>query len=238
MKRVALLAVVASTSGLFASAATGDHGGHPALAPAVTQAHVTSDVAAPPFDIRKIGAPIVKRVGPAWNVTLRFAGTAPGSASLAVTRGSERVQTFRFDAGTGVVTVGPFVLAQSGQYRFTLSVTSLQHVTRVLAWEVCLDCKAPQQTEMPLKKLGEAHVVKRADGWAITVSFETLTDGNATIRLVQSGETLTTFRFEPKRGRIDVGPFVVPNPGRYELILQLTDSTGSTRGLTWSIVAK
>src|SRR5439155_24600392 len=124
MKRVVLLAAVAATSGLFASAATGDHGGQPTLAPAVTQAQFTSGVTAPPFDIRKIGAPIVKRVGTAWNVTLRFAGTAPGSASLAVTRGSERVQTFKFDAGTGVVTVGPFVLAQSGQYRFTLSVTS------------------------------------------------------------------------------------------------------------------
>src|SRR5207247_541337 len=73
------------------------------------RAAVVSARTRPPFSVHKIGQPVVKRTGTAWKVSLRFTASAPASAFLVVKRGDERVQTFRFASGTGIITVGPFV---------------------------------------------------------------------------------------------------------------------------------
>jgi hypothetical protein len=221
MRRLLLLVSVAATVALSATSAT-----------------LAARTAAPPFTVQKVGAPTVARAGGAWNVSVRFSASAPGSATIVVTRGADHVQTFAFAAGTGIVTVGPFVITNPGQYRFALRVTNGQHETRALTWDICLDCGTFRPPDTDLKKIGAARVVKQANGWSVTVDFETLHGGKATIRVVQDGKTLTTFNFRPRAGRIEVGPFVVPAPGRYELILQLTDASGRTRSLTWAIVAK
>jgi hypothetical protein len=116
-------------------------------------------------------------------------------------------------------------------------LTSPEHVIRVLEWSACVDCASARAPEAPLRKLGEPRVVRGPAGWNVTVRFGTRRAGTATIRLLQNEETLTTYTFRPRAGLIDVGPFVISAPGRYELTLRLTDKSGRTRRLSWEIVA-
>jgi len=238
MRRLFLLALIAAVVGVFASSAAVRRAAAPTFAQAAEPAPLTSTVTAPPFQVEKVGEALVRHVGSTWRVSLRFSATAPGHASMALTRGPNPVQTVRFESGTGIVTVGPFVLTEPGQYLFSLRVTSLSHATGTLLWSLCLSCGALKPPAAPLRKLGEPSVTKGTSGWTVRVRFETLRAGTATIRLVKDGETLTTFTFKPKAGVVIVGPFVIPTAGTYQLVLRLTDSTGKTRGLTWPIVAK
>jgi hypothetical protein len=238
MRRLSLLAVIAAVIGLFVSSTAVRKAASPTLARAAARVQLASALTTPTFRIEKVGDPLVGRVGSAWRVSLRFSATAPGHASIALTRSRNPVQAFRFESGTGIVTVGPFVLTEPGQYVFTLRVTSLEGVARTLGWSLCLACGQLRPPEPPLKKLGEPSVTKVASGWAVRVRFQTLRAGTATIRLLQHGATLTTYSFKPKAGVVIVGPFVLPTPGTYLLVLKLTDAAGQTRGLSWAIVAK
>jgi hypothetical protein len=238
MRRLPLLAAIAAIVGLFASSAVARKAASPAFAPASVRVHLASALAAPPFQVEKVGEPIVRRVGPAWKVSLRFSATAPAHASVVVVRDASRVQSFAFESGTGIVTIGPFTLTEPGQYAFTLRVTSLEGVARTLRWVVCVACGELRPPDPPLKKLGAPTVTKGANGWTVRVRFETLHSGTATIRLLQHGKTLTTFAFKPRAGVVIVGPFVIPTAGTYLLTLRLTDTSGQTRSLAWTIVAK
>jgi hypothetical protein len=238
MRRLSLIAVVAAVAGLFASSAAVRKAASPTLAQAASRVQLTTTVSAPPFAVEKVGAAIVRRVGSAWRVSLRYSATAPAHASIVVTRDSSQVQSLKFESGPGIVTIGPFVLTEPGQYLFALRATSLEHVARTLRWSLCLQCGELRPPEPPLKKLGAPSVTKGANGWTVRVRFETLHAGAATIRLLQHGTTLTTFSFRPKAGIVIVGPFVIPTAGEYLLVLRLTDSTGQTRTLSWPIVAK
>jgi len=215
VSRLALLAFVAICVGVPSTAAS---------------------AARPPFSVRKIGRPVVKHVGTTWKVSLRFTATTPAAAFLVVKRDDERVQTFRFASGTGIVTVGPFVFGAAGEYHFKLTLTNDSKAERTLTWSACLDCGALRPPDAPLRRLGPPMVVKTASGWKVTVSFETRVAGAAEIRLVQKGKTLTRYTFHPKAGRVDVGPFVIP-AGHYELILELSYAGNRTRTLSWDIAA-
>jgi hypothetical protein len=237
MRRLPLLAAVAVVLGVFASSAAVRTAAKPQLASAATPEHLSVKLPATEFSVRKVGDPIVKKVSGGWKVVLRFTATSPADAVVHVARDGRQVQTFKFTSGTGVVTIGPFLFATAGKYRFVLHATNADGLTRALTWNACIACGQLRPPADPLRSLGPAHVVRTDAGWKAMVSFETASPGTATIRLLGKGRTLTTYTFRPKAGRVDVGPFVIPEAGRYKLVLRLTDPGGKTRGLTWPIVA-
>src|SRR5207249_8593928 len=110
MRRLSLLAAIAAIVGLFASTAVAHKAASPAFAPVAAHVQLASALAAPPFRVEKVGAPIVRHVGLTWKVSLRFSATAPAHASVVVARDASRVQSFAFESGTGIVTIGPFTL--------------------------------------------------------------------------------------------------------------------------------
>src|SRR5262249_13191226 len=140
MRRLPLLAAIAVVVGLLASFAAVRKEASPVLARAAAPVQLASTVTPPPFRAQKVGEPLVRRVGSSWRGSVRFTATAPGHASIALTRGTTSVQTLSFESGTGIVTVGPFVLTEPGEYVFTLRVTSLEHLVRTLKWSLCLSC--------------------------------------------------------------------------------------------------
>ena len=82
------------------------------------------------------------------------------------------------------------------------------------------------------------HRQAKATGYGSAVSFLYGNLARRDSEVLAKGKALTTYMFTPKAGRVDVGPFVIPQAGHYQLTLRLTDAAGKTRGLSWPIVAE
>jgi hypothetical protein len=219
MRRVFLLAVIAIAAGTLASSAT------------------TKSSQPPELIVQKLGGAVVKQVGASWTVTLRYSATVAASATLRLVRDGKFVQSFQFHSGSGTVTVGPVVLTTVGQYRLTVTLRDGAGQTRTLQWTACAGCGERQPPPPPLvRDLGPPRVIKRSDGWRVSVRFQTSRAGQAVMRLVGGGRMMNSLSFRAIAGRVDVGPFVIREPGRYTLSLRLTDAAGRSAGLSWKFL--
>ncbi len=180
--------------------------------------------------LTSLGAPVVRRSGGGFRVTLRFRTTAGGLAHVRGLRAGRLGASVSLRVAAGRATVGPFPVAKPGLYTFEVRLAG-----RVLRWKACLGRCGAAATAGPFLLVREAPTVSRSgDVWSVMLHARANMISDARIRVVRGSRVLVNQHFLGRATRLILGPFLL-GPGSYTLRLTATDPYGRTRTLTWIV---
>jgi Divergent InlB B-repeat domain len=180
--------------------------------------------------LSSLGAPVVKRTGTGFRVTLRFNTTVAGVAHVRGLRAGRVATSLSFRVAAGRAVVGPFPVAKGGLYSFELTLSG-----RSLRWATCLGRCGAAAPGPPFLLTREPPVVTRSgDVWSVTLHLRANQIADDRVRAYRGTRLLVNQHFLGHAGRIVVGPFLL-GPGSYTLRVTATDAYGRTRTLTWIV---
>jgi uncharacterized repeat protein (TIGR02543 family) len=176
------------------------------------------------------GAPIVRRAGAAFRVTLRFTTTAGGLARVRGLRAGRAVASLSLRVAAGRATIGPFPVTRPGLYTFEVRL-----VDRAIRWRACLGLCGSAATVPPFVLTRRAPTVTRTgDVWSVTLHYRANQISEARIRVFRGSRLLVNRPFLGRAATISLGPFLL-GPGSYTLRLTASDPFGRARTLTWIV---
>ena len=177
-----------------------------------------------------LGAPVVKRSGKAFQVSLRFRTTAAGTARVRGLRAGRTATSLSLRVGAGLATIGPFPVAKPGLYTFEIRLAG-----RVLRLKACLGLCGSAMKAQPFVLEREPPSVSRSgDVWSVSLHVRSNQAADARIRAYRGGKLLLNRHFLSKAAKITLGPFLL-GPGNYTLRLTAADAFGRARTLTWIV---
>ena len=177
-----------------------------------------------------LGAPVVKRSGAGFKVTLRINTTTGGIASVHGLRAGRTAASVSLRIGAGNATIGPFPVAKPGLYTFEIRLAG-----RVLRLRACLGlCGSAARAEAFVLTREAPSVTRTGDVWSVSLHVRSNQASDARIRAYRSGKLLLNRHFLGKAARITLGPFLL-GPGNYTLRLNAIDAFGRVRTLTWIV---
>jgi hypothetical protein len=188
--------------------------------------------------LQAVGAPVVKRVGSHFLVTLRFATTRGGSARVEGIRAGRVVTAFRFRVRAGAGTVGPFPVSLPGFFTFQLSLVDSAGRTHVIKWQACLGLcggRAPASAGRFVVTREQPTIKRAGAAWLVTLHFRATQPSGAEVRVFRQGTLVADLNFAPGKGKASLGPFVLA-PGSYSITVTATDAYGRVRHLSFSAV--
>ncbi len=177
-----------------------------------------------------LGAPVVKRSGAGFKVTLRINTTHGGIASVRGLRAGRTAASVSLRVAAGNATIGPFPVAKPGLYTFEIRLAG-----KVLRLRACLGLCGSAARAGPFVLTREAPTVTRTgDVWSVTLHVRSNQASDARIRAYRGGKVLINRHFLGAAARITLGPFLL-GPGNYTLRLNAVDAFGRVRTLTWIV---
>jgi uncharacterized repeat protein (TIGR02543 family) len=180
--------------------------------------------------LASLGAPIVRRSGQGFAVTLRFRTTQGGLARVRGLRAGRVGASVSLRVAAGRATIGPFPVKNAGLYIFELRLGG-----RTLRWRVCLGrCGAAATAGAFVVTREPPRVTRSGDAWSVTLHFRENMISDGRVRALRGTRVLVNQHFLGRAGRIAVGPFLL-GPGSYTLRITVTDPYGRTRTLTWIV---
>jgi hypothetical protein len=219
----------------------------------------------PALVLKSLGQPVVQAAGSGYLLTIRFSTTRPGTARLRLVASGRSAGTITFSARAGRGRFGPFLVHGSGPYTLTLGFTDLSGRTKAVKWSTCLgSCKRvspppppppppaapppppastptpqppPPVTNGPLHLVrGDATVVKKAAGAAVTLHFTTNETVTVVVSVLRNSKlVLKGLRFSFPAGEAKIGPFAINKAGSYSFRLVANDSKGRQATLQWGV---
>jgi uncharacterized repeat protein (TIGR02543 family) len=176
------------------------------------------------------GAPLVRRTGAGFRVTLRFGTTQAGVARVRGLRAGRVAVALSLRVAAGPAAIGPFQVAKSGLYTFEVQLGG-----RTLRWRTCLGrCGRFAPGPRFVLTRSRPTVTRSGDVWSVTLHLRANLISAARVQAFRQARKLVDQRFLARTGAIAIGPFLL-GPGSYTLRLTATDAYGRTRTLSWIV---